>query len=134
MLFYIVLTAHIILCITLIGLVLIQQGKGADLGAAFGSGGSNTFFGAAGATAFITKLTTGIAVAFMVTSIVLINLYSSVARNGVPGGADIIQSKLQANKTSAPATESAASEAPAAPAEAKAPEAPAAAPAPATAK
>lgn len=82
MIFYIVLTIHIILCLTLIGLVLIQQGKGADLGAAFGSGGSNSFFGASGATAFITKLTTGIAISFMITSLLLINLYTAHIRDG----------------------------------------------------
>lgn len=80
--FYFVLSIHLLLCLVLIGLVLIQQGKGADMGAAFG-GSSNTLFGAAGATAFITKLTTGIAVAFMVTSIILVNLYTSHARSNV---------------------------------------------------
>ncbi len=96
MLFYLVFSLHIILCISLVGLVLIQQGKGADLGAAFGSGSSNSLFGAGGSASFITKITTSIAVAFMVTSILLINLYTSHIRNG--GGfspsADPIQQKL----------------------------------------
>lgn len=67
---------HTVLCLTLIGLVLIQQGKGADMGAAFG-GGSNTVFGAGGAADFITKLTTGMAIAFMVSSIFLVKAYSN---------------------------------------------------------
>lgn len=82
--YYIVLTIHLLLCTSLIILVLIQQGKGADMGAAFGGGGSNTFFGAAGATAFITKLTTGIAIAFMITSMGLI--YFDPASSGTTAG------------------------------------------------
>lgn len=74
----ILLFIHTILCLTLIGLVLIQQGKGADMGAAFG-GGSNTVFGAGGAADFITRLTTGMAIAFMVSSIFLVKAYSSSA-------------------------------------------------------
>jgi preprotein translocase subunit SecG len=81
-LFYLVFGVHLILCVILVGLVLVQQGKGADLGAAFGSGSSNSVFGASGATSFITKLTTGIAVSFMITSILLINLYTAHIRNG----------------------------------------------------
>lgn len=96
MLFYLVFSVHIILCISLVGLVLIQQGKGADLGAAFGSGSSNSLFGAGGSASFITKITTSIAVAFMVTSILLINLYTSHIRNGgaFSPSADPIQQKL----------------------------------------
>ena len=63
----------------LVGLVLVQQGKGADMGAAFGGGGANTLFGAGGATSLIVKLTTGCAVAFMVTSIILVKSYNNFA-------------------------------------------------------
>ncbi len=52
----------------LIGLVLIQQGKGADVGAAFGSGSSNTVFGSAGSTSFLTKVTTWLTVGFFAIS------------------------------------------------------------------
>ena len=75
--FIFVLTIHFILCAILVGLVLIQQGKGADMGAAFGAGGSNSLFGAGGATSLIVRITTATAVAFMVTSILLINLSGS---------------------------------------------------------
>ncbi len=75
--FYAILAVHLILCVGLIILVLLQQGKGADMGAAFGGGGSNTLFGAGGATSMITKATTGLAVAFMITSILLVNAFSS---------------------------------------------------------
>lgn len=83
--FYIILTLHILLCVTLIGLVLIQQGKGADMGAAFG-GGANTLFGAGGATNLIVRVTTGVAVAFMLTSILLVKTYSSVDFTATRGG------------------------------------------------
>ena len=50
--------------IALTALVLLQQGKGADVGAAFGSGSSNTIFGASGSAPFLTKLTTWLAILF----------------------------------------------------------------------
>jgi len=50
--------------LALIALILIQQGKGADVGAAFGSGSANTFFGSAGSASFMTRLTTWLAIAF----------------------------------------------------------------------
>ncbi|MCZ6709815.1 MAG: preprotein translocase subunit SecG [Gammaproteobacteria bacterium] len=50
--------------IALAALVLLQQGRGADVGAAFGSGSSNTMFGGAGTTSFLTKLTAWLAIAF----------------------------------------------------------------------
>ena len=62
---------HILAVISLIGLVLVQHGKGADMGAAFGSGGSNTMFGSSGSISFFAKLTALIALTFFVTSIVL---------------------------------------------------------------
>ena len=83
--FLFVLSAHFILCAVLVGLVLIQQGKGADMGAAFGAGSSNSLFGAGGATSLIVRITTGVAVAFMVTSITLINL--SGAESGLAANA-----------------------------------------------
>lgn len=64
-------TLHILACFALIAIVLLQHGKGADMGAAFGGGASNTVFGARGAGNFLTKLTTGCVVVFMLTSITL---------------------------------------------------------------
>ena len=63
-----VLIVHVIAALAVIGLVLIQQGKGADMGSGFGGGASNTVFGSGGAGNFLTRLTTWIAVAFFVTS------------------------------------------------------------------
>ena len=62
---------HITACLALVAIVLLQHGKGADIGAAFGGGSSNTVFGARGAGNFLTKLTTGCVVVFMLTSITL---------------------------------------------------------------
>lgn len=92
MFFTIVFSVHIILCVVLIGLVLVQQGKGADLGAAMG-GGANTVFGAGGATNFIVRLTTGVAVAFMITSILMVKSYSNLkvnAGSGVAAQSDLL--------------------------------------------
>jgi len=63
-----VLVIHVVAALAVIGLVLIQQGKGADMGSGFGGGASNTVFGSAGAGNFLTRLTTWIAIAFFVTS------------------------------------------------------------------
>lgn len=67
----IVLIIHLILAFMIIGLVLVQHGKGADAGAAFGSGASGTVFGSAGSATFLTKFTTFVAALFAVTSISL---------------------------------------------------------------
>ena len=68
---FILLTIHILICLSLIGIVLIQGGKGAEAGASFGGGGSNTIFGASGGQSFLGKVTTGVAVIFMLTSLAL---------------------------------------------------------------
>ncbi len=63
-----ILVVHVMAALAIIGLVLIQQGKGADMGSGFGSGSAGTVFGSSGAGSFLTRLTTGIAIAFFVTS------------------------------------------------------------------
>jgi len=62
---------HVIVSIALIMIILLQTGKGADMGAAFGGGGSQTLFGSSGSSTFLGKLTTVAAVVFMLTSLVL---------------------------------------------------------------
>ncbi len=62
---------HLFLAIGLVGLVLIQHGKGADVGAAFGSGASSTVFGARGSASFLTRATGGLATLFFLTSMAL---------------------------------------------------------------
>src|SRR5262245_43766898 len=67
---YVVPVIHVLACVFLIVVVLLQTGKGADIGAVFG-GGSQTLFGSGGAGNFLTKLTTGTAIGFMITSLIL---------------------------------------------------------------
>ena len=71
MLIYFLVTIHVIVCLFLIGVVLLQQGKSADLAGAFGGQGSQTAFGPRGAANLLTRLTTWGAVIFMVVSISL---------------------------------------------------------------
>ncbi len=74
MLYQILIIAYVLIALSLIGLVLIQQGKGADMGASFGAGSSATVFGSSGSGNFLTKMTTWLAVAFFIISLVLGNL------------------------------------------------------------
>ena len=77
MTFYIVFTIHAILCISLVVLVLLQQGKGADAGMVMGAGAANSILGAGATASFISKLTTSLAVCFMITSIILVKIFGS---------------------------------------------------------
>ena len=70
------LIAHVFMALTLIALILLQHGKGADAGAAFGSGGSSTMFGARGAASFLTRCTAVLAVLFFSNSMGLAYLAS----------------------------------------------------------
>jgi len=74
-LFYFVIVVHVIVCLFLIGVVLIQQGRSADLAGAFGGQGSQTAFGPRAAANVLTRLTTWSAVIFMITSLTLTVLY-----------------------------------------------------------
>lgn len=62
---------HVLIALAIIGLVLIQHGKGADMGAGFGSGSSQTMFGSAGSTPFLVKVTGMLAAAFFVNCLLL---------------------------------------------------------------
>jgi preprotein translocase subunit SecG len=80
----VILAVHIVIAITLIGLILIQQGKGADAGAAFGGGGSGggasaTVFGSQGSGNFLTKTTAILATGFFVTSLFLSYLSGQIS-------------------------------------------------------
>jgi preprotein translocase subunit SecG len=66
-----ILILHILAAISIIALVLLQHGKGADIGATFGSGASNTMFGSQGALPFMVKLTAVLAAVFFATSLTL---------------------------------------------------------------
>ncbi|KFZ28691.1 preprotein translocase subunit SecG [Pseudidiomarina atlantica] len=70
------LIAYLIISLVLIGFIMIQQGKGADMGASFGAGASNTVFGSSGSGNFLTRTTAIIAIVFFILSLVLGNLSS----------------------------------------------------------
>jgi len=67
----ILVIVHITVALALIGVVLIQRGQGADMGASFGGGGAQTLFGSRGSGSFLGKLTGGLAAVFMLTSLTL---------------------------------------------------------------
>lgn len=69
--YQLLLVVHILVAVSVIGLVLLQHGKGADIGASFGSGASNTVFGSQGTGSFLFKLTGGLVIAFFTTSVLL---------------------------------------------------------------
>lgn len=66
-----VLVLHVLVASIMTFFILMQQGKGADAGASFGAGGSQTVFGSAGSASFLTKLTAGFALVFFATSMIL---------------------------------------------------------------
>jgi len=76
---------HILICFGLIVSILLQAGKGADLGAAFG-GSSQTIFGSAGAAPFLSKVTTAVAISFMITSLSLAFIQSRPSKSSVVEG------------------------------------------------
>lgn len=125
LLYYIVISVHILSCLFLIAVVLLQQGKGQDLASAFGGGGSQTAFGPRGSATVLSRATTILAGVFMVTSLSL-----SVLR---PNRSSVLDQVPQA--TQAPAPAATASPAPAAtPAPSGGASTPAEAPAPAAPK
>lgn len=73
------LVAHVLICAAIIGLVLLQRGKGADAGAAFGAGASGTVFGARGSSNFLSRTTAVLATAFFLSSLGLAYLGSRQA-------------------------------------------------------
>lgn len=75
-----ILILHFLVAVALIGFILIQHGKGADIGAAFGSGASQTVFGSKGSGGFLMKLTLALGALFFITSITLTFLASRDAK------------------------------------------------------
>lgn len=76
----IVWVIHVITAVVLIGLVLIQHGKGADMGAAFGSGSAGSLFGSSGSANFLSRSTAVAATIFFITSLSLTYIYSRPAK------------------------------------------------------
>ncbi|NMC63826.1 MAG: preprotein translocase subunit SecG [SAR324 cluster bacterium] len=94
--FQIILGIHIVLCLIIVALVLLQEGK--DIGAAFGAGGSNTLFGAAGIDKPIVRATTIVAILFMITSIVLVNQYAKMGQGVSTKGAPLPEELQRVNQ------------------------------------
>ena len=86
--YQLILMIHVMVAVAVIGLVLMQQGKGAEIGAAFGSGASNTIFGSQGTGSFLFKLTGGLALTFFATSLLLSfmvsNQYQKAEQQAIP--------------------------------------------------
>lgn len=96
--YQLLLIVHVLVALAIIGLVLIQHGKGADIGAAFGSGASNTVFGSQGTGGFLFKLTGGLALAFFVTSLSLssmvANQYKKAEQQVIPQQTSVPENKI----------------------------------------
>ena len=117
----IALVIHVFLAIGVIGLVLIQHGKGAEAGAAFGGGGgaSATVFGSKGSGSFLTRMTTMFALAFFCTSMLLFFLASQRSSSGlgsVIDNVDVPAQQVDVLATDTPATNDSTSDVPSAPA------------------
>jgi preprotein translocase subunit SecG len=88
---------HVVVSLFLIGVVLLQSGKGAEMGASFGSSGSQSVFGAGGGTSFLSKLTTSAAIIFMLTSLTLAYV------SGQPSSSSMMSGKGASASVKAPA-------------------------------
>lgn len=98
-LFSLVLTVHILVAIVIIALVLMQHGKGADMGAAFGSGASGSLFGATGSANFLSRTTGVLAAIFFATSLTL--AYMGSVKPKTAGS--VMQETVQSQTVSQPA-------------------------------
>ena len=125
----ILIIVHVIVCVALIMIVLLQTGKGADMGAAFGGGGSQTLFGSTGASTFLSKATTGAAIIFMLTSLALAYISSHRTADSiiqstpapVEQAAPVTQSDVGPEESTAPAQTAPAAQSQTAPQESKEP-------------
>ena len=77
----VLVVVYLSVALGLIGLILIQQGKGADMGASFGAGASGTLFGSSGSGNFLTRTTAILAIAFFTLSLLIGNLSANHAKN-----------------------------------------------------
>ena len=100
-LFSLLLSVHILVAIAIIGLVLMQHGKGADMGAAFGSGASGSLFGATGSANFLSRTTGVLAAVFFLTSLGLAYIGSSKPKTTGSVMQEAVQSQPVSQPTSA---------------------------------
>ncbi len=106
----VIVVIHVIVAISIIGLVLLQQGKGADAGASFGAGASQTVFGSSGSGNFLVQTTTVLATIFFATSLTLAifakNQSGVGATTGLPVvNQDILEETTAANQSDIPQLE-----------------------------
>ncbi len=115
-LYGLVVVVYVFICFFLILVVLVQQGKGADLAGAFGGGGTQTAFGARGATTLLHKLTTGAFIGFILLALTLTILQArpkaSVVRTGAAAAKTAPAQKAPAPVNPAPANPAPANPAP----------------------
>ena len=103
----IILVVHLLTALAIIGLIMLQQGKGADMGASFGAGASQTLFGTDGSGSVLTKATTLLAVGFFVTSFALAIVAKEKASAVVDGDITlpIMQQEVPAMEADIPAVD-----------------------------
>ena len=124
----VVIGLHVLIAVTIIGLVLLQHGKGADMGSGFGGGASASLFGATGSANFLSRATAVLATLFFLTSLGLAYLATNKPRSG--GVLDAVKKEMTvpdkpADKPADKAAPKPAAEKPAAPVSAPAPDKPA---------
>jgi len=119
MLTTVLIVLHVLVALSIIGLVLLQHGKGADMGSGFGGGASGSLFGATGSANFLSRTTAVMAAVFFILSLALAYV---ATRRPVEEGGGVIESirKTQAEKPAPKAEEKSAAQ-PQAPAPAEAP-------------
>lgn len=101
-LFTITLTVHILVGLGVIGLVLMQHGKGADMGAAFGSGSSGSLFGATGSANFLSRSTAVLATLFFITSLTLAYIASERPASSAASVVDSVKPEAAVPATPVP--------------------------------
>jgi preprotein translocase subunit SecG len=112
-----ILAAQLLAALTMIGLVLIQHGKGADMGASFGSGASGSLFGATGSANFLSRATAACATIFFICTLALAFLGSTTSMRGTTAGGSVLDRAATPvpAASAAPATGAIPGAAPAAP-------------------
>ena len=97
-----IVVVHVLIALAIIGLVLLQHGKGADMGSGFGGGASSSLFGATGSANFLSRATAVLATLFFILSLVLAYIATNAPRESGSGVDRIQQQKPAAKKDAAP--------------------------------
>lgn len=98
----IILIIDVLSAVVLIGLILLQQGKGADMGAAFGSGASQTLFGSRGSANFLTRTTAILGTVFFITNLALAWVYARQAETSSVTKSVVIEQPVKSDMPSVP--------------------------------